>query len=419
MGTRAARSPETPTGLIGAPEDHGRSGPPGAHESPAASVADGALPFPPLRDVVADALLPAALVRLALMAFGLLAVTVFRPDALPAEPVLGIWDRWDAPHFQEIARHGYGPPADPARIVLFPLYPALMAAGALVVAPLVSGSVISFLATLVAVAGLYVLARWDGGDRARGRTAVLALVLFPTAFALVAPYSEALFLATAIWAFVRARRGDWLGAGILAALAGATRLQGVFLLAALGVEYLTVLRREPDPGRRRPARVLRDLATLAVGAIGPVVYLAINWLTFGSPFHFLTTQAEVFQVRATVPWEAVPNLAGSVTSSQLGEFWATVYLAPLVALVVLAAVTAWALFGGGSRPGYAAYTALHLVSFTTLSWPISVPRYILTVFPIALATARLPAWLAGPALAVSTLLLGVCTTLFVIGHWAF
>jgi len=107
-----------------------------------------------------------------------------------------VWDRWDAPHVREIAQLGYGPPADPARIVLLPLFPALMAAGALVVSPLLAGSLISFGATLVATAGLYVLARRDGGDCAMGRTAVLALVLFPTAFALVAPYSEALFLAT-------------------------------------------------------------------------------------------------------------------------------------------------------------------------------------------------------------------------------
>ena len=419
METRVALSGEPPTGPNLTPHNPDRADPGSTGDVPARSVADRPLPFPAFRDIVEDALLPAMLLRIVLMAFGLLAVIVFRPDALPAEPILGVWDRWDAPHFQEIARHGYGPPADPARIVLFPLFPALMAAGALVVSPLVAGSVISFVATLVAVAGLYVLARWDSGDRARGRTAVLALVLFPTAFALVAPYSEALFLATAIWSFVRARRGDWLGAGILAALAGATRLQGVFLLAALAVEYLAMLRREPDPARRRPIRVARDLAALAIGAIGPAVYLAINWLTFGSPLHFLTTQAEVFQVRTTVPWEALRNLVGSVTSSQLGEFWATVYLAPLVALVILAIATAWTVIGAGSRPGYATYTALHLVSFSTLTWPISVPRYILTVFPIALAAARLPAWLAGPALAASTLLLGVCTTLFVIGHWAF
>jgi len=75
--------------------------------------------------------------------------------------------------------------------------------------------------------------------------------------------------------------------------------------------------------------------------------------------------------------------------------------------------------GRGSRPGDAAYTALHLVSFSTLTWPISVPRYILTVLPIALAAARLPAWLAGSLLALSTLLLGVSATLFVIGHGAF
>ena len=59
-----------------------------------------------------------------------------RRDALP-RAWLDIWNRWDAPHFFEVARTGYGPPTDPARIVLFPLFPALIALGSLVAAPLV------------------------------------------------------------------------------------------------------------------------------------------------------------------------------------------------------------------------------------------------------------------------------------------
>ena len=62
-----------------------------------------------------------------------------------------------------------------------------------------------------------------------------------------------------------------------------------------------------------------------------------------------------------------------------------------------------------------------LLSFASLSWPISVPRYLMGVFPIFMAAGRIGRipLLGPPLLAGSTLLFGVCLTLFVIGHWAF
>src|SRR5205085_12615076 len=174
------------------------------------------------------AVLPTILLRVVLLGFGLLAVVIFRGDALP-RAWLDIWNRWDAPHFIEIARYGYGPPADPARIVLFPLFPWLIRVGSLVTSPVVAGMAIAFLSSLVAAAGLYRLARFDHG-RATARWTVVAMSVFPTAYALAAPYSEATFLAFAVWAFVRAREDNWRAAGILTLLAGATRIQGAFLI---------------------------------------------------------------------------------------------------------------------------------------------------------------------------------------------
>jgi hypothetical protein len=56
-----------------------------------------------------------------------------------------------------------------------------------------------------------------------------------------------------------------------------------------------------------------------------------------------------------------------------------------------------------------------------LNWPVSVPRYLLGVFPMFVAggsTAR-RFGLGGALATLSVLLLGAFTTLFVIGHWAF
>ncbi|HEY6013360.1 MAG TPA: hypothetical protein VIU37_05120 [Candidatus Limnocylindrales bacterium] len=356
-----------------------------------------------------DAILPTILLRGVILVFAVLAVVIVKPDALPHGSLLGIWERWDAPHYFEVAQFGYGPPADPARIVIFPLTPAFIAIGSLVFRPLVAGMLIAFAASLASAAGLYRLMRLDHG-RQTARLGVLAMSVFPTAFALVAPYSEAIFLAFAIWAFLFARTGRWPAAGFCVLFAGLARLQGVFILPALVVEYWLARR-----------RVDRDAAWLLLGFGGPLIYLAINALTFGDPFYFLGIQKTVFHVSTTDPWSALTSAFAGATAVQPTEFWATVYLAPFVAYVVLGLATVWTLIGKGGRPSYAVYTGLTFLSFATLTWPISLPRYLMGVFPIFIATgqiARRP-WLGPPILVGSTLLFGICLTLFTIGHWAF
>jgi Gpi18-like mannosyltransferase len=239
---------------------------------------------------------------------------------------------------------------------------------------------------------------------------VIAMLVFPTAYTLVAPYSEPLFLAFAIWAFVRAREDDWRGAGVLTLLAAATRLQGAFLIPALAVEYWVTRR-----------RVDRDALWLLVGLGGPLIYLAINYLTFGNPLFFLEIQRRVFTVTTVAPWAGVQTTIQNALAFQPTENWATVFLAPLVALVLLALVTLWTAIARGGRASYFVYAALTLLSFVTLSWPISTPRYLIGVFPLFLAAGRIGARpsVGPPLIVVSTLLLGAFMTLFLMGHWAF
>jgi hypothetical protein len=358
------------------------------------------------REAWVDAVLPTIFVRGVVLLYAFLAVIVLESGALGGRSFIEIWNRWDAPHFIEVAQVGY---VDPARIVLFPLLPVLIRIGSLVTEPLVAGMLISLGATLAAAAGLHRLIRMDH-PRLSARWGVLAMSVFPTAFTLVAPYSEAPFLAFTVWSFVAARQGRWPAAGLLALLAGATRIQGAFILPALALEYWLARR-----------RVDRDAPWLLLAAGGPLIYLAINAATFGDPFHFIEVQRAVFRVSTVAPWTAFASALHGALAFEPSRLWATVYLAPFAAICLLAATTLWTLFGRGSRPSYAVYTGLTLISFLTLSWPISVPRYLMGVFTIFIGAgvlARRP-WLGPPLFVASILLLGLCTALFVTGHWAF
>jgi Gpi18-like mannosyltransferase len=345
-------------------------------------------------------------VRGIVLAFAVVAVMVLEAGSLPGGSVLQIWNRWDAPHFFEVAATGY---ASPALIVLFPLLPALIRIGSVVTTPLVAGMIISFASTLAAAAGLHRLIRLDD-SRSTARWAVLVMSIFPTAFTLVAPYSEAPFLAFTVWSFVAARERRWPAAGAFALLAGLTRIQGAFILPALIVEYWLAER-----------RVGRDATWLLLAAGGPLIYLAINLIAFGDPLFFLGVQREVFKVTTVAPWTALASTWNGILSVEPGRPWVTVYLAPFVAIILLAATTLWTIVSARSRPSYAVYTGLTLLSFLTLSWPISVPRYLMGVFPMFIVAGGLGrrAWLGFPLFVASVLLLGVCTALFVNGQWAF
>src|SRR3954469_17145310 len=98
-----------------------------------------------------DAIAPTIVLRVVLLVFGFFAVVVVRPDALTGN-YTDLWNRWDAPHFIEISRYGYGPPAEDARIVLLPVFPFLLRALSPYGDPAAVGMFVAFVATLAAAA---------------------------------------------------------------------------------------------------------------------------------------------------------------------------------------------------------------------------------------------------------------------------
>jgi hypothetical protein len=354
-----------------------------------------------------DAVLPTLGIRLALLLFAPLAVVLLGDAGARAGLPMNIWNAWDAPNYLEVARLGYDPAGDPARAVLFPLLPLLLRAGSIFMSGFVAGLLISVAATVAAAVGIYRLARLDGAGRPIARAAVLAMNIFPTSFAMVPPYTEPVFLALVVWAFLRARRADWVGAGILGLLAGLARLPGVFLLPALLLELR---------GRSRSPRML---ALFLIG-FAPIVYLGINWWAYGDPFFFVGVQQRVFFVQTVAPWAAIKGLITSVETLGGDSFWATVYVAPLLALALLGVVLAWTGVSRRGRASYFVYSGFSLLSFASLSWPISVPRYVLGVFPVFLMLGGLARSRFGTPLAVaSVLVLGLLTAEFALGRWAF
>jgi hypothetical protein len=369
------------------------------------------------------------LLKLALLGFGVLALGWISGQAVSGlHDVLGIWSRWDAPHYLDLAVLGYSAldpgvptidgvarafPGDlPFYIVFFPLFPWLTGAlNAFLHDPIVSAFVASGIASLFVGPLLYRLVRADF-DGEVAASAAWFLLIFPTAYFLHIGYTESLFLALVLGSFLAARHDRWWLAGVLGGLAALTRLNGLLLIPALGAEAWIAWR--ADPARRLR---LEWLAILLVAG-GFLAYLALNLAVYGDAFAFLTIQREHWFKQFAPPWVGIGGvidrirLGGTSNAFMLG--WMEL---AFIALGLVGALVAALRF----RLSWFTWMAGNWLLFTSTSFVLSVPRYSLTLFPLLAwfgLAARRPGWAIALSI-VSIGLLGFFASQFAIGRWAF
>lgn len=153
--------------------------------------------------------------------------------------------KWDGRIYLAIAQYGYfseaGGAPDPeiyqTRLAFFPGYPGLIVAVHTVTRLnyLTSALLISYVAGVAMTAGVMAMAARMGADK-RLRLAAAMLVLgapMSTTFTMV--YTEAIFLACAVWALVAMVDKRWLLAGVYTFCAGFFRLTAIDLVAAFAV----------------------------------------------------------------------------------------------------------------------------------------------------------------------------------------
>jgi len=189
--------------------------------------------------------------------------------------------RWDGPHYIAIAKNWYVNAGEQRLfIVFFPLYPILVRLTTFNYQYInLSALLISNVSSVVAMAYLFKLAKLDFGEDVAKRS-VLYLSVYPTAYFMCAIYTEGLFLALVTACFYYARLGKWPLAGFLGMLASLTRINGLLLLPALAVEYLSQ--------RKWKLRNLdANLFWSGFALIGFLLYLAINYQVTGSFFTFI------------------------------------------------------------------------------------------------------------------------------------
>lgn len=284
----------------------------------------------------------------------------------------------DANWYIAIAELGYEPgPFDTNRQhswAFFPLFPlVLRAAARLTVEYPLTGVALSNIFLLLALILLHRTVRAFGYEEGDADRTVFYLAVFPTSYFFSLPLTESMFLCLTVGSFYAARREAWWTAGLLGALASATRVNGVLLLPALGLLYWQRYRL----GGLRSAK-LAGLLMVPLGLLAYMLYL--HWLT-GNALAF--KDAQVSWDRGTgLFWRPLVDYAKHFR--QIGIPWnfkllnfASAMLA-FVCAFALAKRREWAL---------AVYTVLAVVVPLSSMSLQGLDRYVMVIFPVFMMLA--------------------------------
>jgi hypothetical protein len=290
--------------------------------------------------------------------------------------LLDMFARWDSAWYLSIIQNGYQPSADLTQsysnMAFFPLYPYLVKSLGWLGVDLpaayyiLAGLLLSNILFLAAMALLYRLTLVElKFNEATARRALGLLFVFPSAFFFSSFYTESLFLFLAVLGFTLAMRGNWLGAGLVAALGVLTRSQGAAL--AVGLAWLYMESRRWNWRQIRPS--------LGWFALAPLALLA--------HFHHLYVKSG----RVFAMFEAM-SAWGRISADNVNDPFRNLYAPRLdvfkIDLVIFLVFLLCSLYLLWKWPykayGIAALLMCILPVYTGLL--VSVSRYMLIIFPV-------------------------------------
>ncbi|MFJ3231496.1 mannosyltransferase family protein [Streptomyces sp. NPDC086787] len=334
---------------------------------------------------------------------------------------LSRWEQWDWTHYRHIAEYGYfGPfpgvaPASDNRVAFFPGFPLLLrAVHTLTGEWVVAGLLISLVSGAVAVVALARIAGLDRPDSAlAGRRATAFLLLSPAAVFLAAGYTESLFLAFALPAWLAAKNRRWAVAGVLTALATATRISGLFLAAAIALECVLAAR-----GGHRGRGLWRSLPWCALPAVPAAAYTLYLYANTGDWMAWKHAEERGWYRDFHTPAEAFRNTWNSAFHHLQTTGYAWEFQLELVAMTVGVLLLGSLLLR--RRWPEAVYIALNLWALGTSYWYQSIPRATLLWWPLWTGLAhwslRRP-WVKEAYVAVVAPLMVILAVTFTSGRW--
>jgi hypothetical protein len=278
----------------------------------------------------------------------------------------------------------------------YPFFPLFPAAGGVLMRLGVPSTValagLSWAAALIAMAGARLLAIRHVGEGA-GRLTPWVIALAPGGLSLILGYSDAFYLAALIWALVAVDHRRWCLAGVLAALATASRPNGAIAMIAVVVVAVGVR----AGWRQLAALVLPSIGFLAVW----MVYLDV---TTGDPMLFWTAKSGWIEMTL---FEFVVD--------PLHQRLALTHIVLLLIFLI-----PYAMRFRSQPPAWAVVVLLGVLPALALG-VVGVARYAVLAFPIPIAFADVlsgkPRWVVAVVLSALAVCLMIFARLVVTKSW--
>lgn len=302
--------------------------------------------------------------------------------------VTGVFTSWDGLWYLAIVRDGYPRSIpenitffqDEARAAFFPVFPFLVRAvdtvlpGGDTLAALGLNLVLGALAVvLVGVLARRIAAPDPRADEIAARSMILFAV-FPGSFVLTFAYAEATMLVLAAACLILLHDERWVLAGLVAALATATRPNGVALVAACAIAALIAI------------RARRDWSALAAPLLSPIGFVGFQAFLArhtDEALPWFRVQREAWAEGTSFGTTAVNNTLSFITAPLSSPTDALTAVSLIALGIGLWCAWRWKRLPPAALAYVAVIVALMLLPETVTARP----RFVFTAFPLVIAVA--------------------------------
>jgi hypothetical protein len=316
---------------------------------------------------------------------------------------------FDGVHYLTIALKGY----EGTGLIqaFFPLYPMVLHVFSIggVLNPVIIGTLIS---TCCLVAALIVLKKLLILEKETDSTILWTFIFIlssPTAFFWGMVYSESLFLLLSVLSFYWAKKERWWLAGFAGMGAAMTRITGVFIFLGLVWQY-----------HQKQKKFQFNTVSVLLPIVGLGIYMAYLYFTFGDALMFFNVQSEFGGGRETgrliLLYQVLYRYLKMLVSIPL-QSWA--YYQVLLELISAIFAMVGLVISYFKLPRAYFWYALPAFVLPTLTGTFSsMPRYILVIFPIYWALAKISSHRIRWIMVIIGILLQVINVwLFAQGKW--
>ncbi|MFH0864224.1 MAG: mannosyltransferase family protein [Candidatus Gottesmanbacteria bacterium] len=289
-------------------------------------------------------------------------------------PLLWGWANMDGVHYLSIAQNGYFQ----FEQAFFPLYPLLIRLISKISSldNIISGLMISHISTLLGIIIFYKFIEKQFSANL-AKQAIVIFLIFPGSFFLVSVYTEGLFFFLIIASIYFTNQKKWFLASIFAGLASATRLAGIFLLPVMLYIWL-----------KDNKKSWQQIPIILLSSSGLLFYLYYLWKIYNDPLLFFHVQPAFGANRSGESIIILPQVLFRYIKIFVTASFSYDYLiAGLEFGFFLSAIILLIRCIHKIPISYQIFAWLSLLVPTLTGSLSSMPRYLLTIFPLFICLA--------------------------------